>query len=343
MTSQATTSRLLLRRFMAALAVAAPTVIACGGDVGGNGGDAGPDTYRNCGGQQDVKQSYTLCLDASAEASTDASADSGDGGDAAPPNRCFATCTQACQQLTMGILGSCAEVPGDAGTMVATCHFFHPCGRRPAGLESASANDGSILAKHLALSAWMEAASVTAFERMARELEAHGAPARLIASARRAAADEVRHTNTMTRLSKRHGVSPPKPRVRKRALRSLYAIARENAVEGCVRETYGAILAMWQANHAGDSSLRRAMKVIAEDERRHAALAMTVAAWIEPKLTNAQRARLLAARERAIEGLARELAKKAEASLVREAGIPTASIALQLHATLRDTVWSHAA
>jgi len=70
-------------------------------------------------------------------------------------------------------------------------------------------------------------------------------------------------------------------------VRSLYEIA----VEGCVRETFGALEATFQAKNANDPQIRRVMRRIAEDETRHAALAWRVAAWIEPRLSDRQRRR----------------------------------------------------
>jgi hypothetical protein len=54
--------------------------------------------------------------------------------------------------------------------------------------------------------------------------------------------------------------------------RSLEELAVENAVEGCVRETYGALTAIWQARTAKDPSVAAAVRRIARDETRHAAL-----------------------------------------------------------------------
>ncbi len=336
------------------MALAAPgAVIACGSsdDSGKTSGvDAGPDTYRNCGGEQIVPIAYRPCVDgggmpdaASGDAGGDASVDGSTeaGIDAAPPKICSSDCMQACQLLSTsggtsyGIAQSCTEDgPTDVGQAAATCHFVHPCGRRPTGLSSARASTGSIVGSHMAMSAWMEAASVTAFERMAAELAAHGAPRALVQAARRAAADEVRHARTMTRLSLSHGVTPPAPRVRKRDVRSLEAVARENAVEGCVRETYGALLATWQAEHAEDAGVRRAMQTIARDERRHAALAIAVASWIEPRLDDRARRRLDRAKQRAVSSLQEEVAREVDPSLVHTAGLPTAAVATKLHDAL---------
>lgn len=329
------------------MALAAPSVVAaCGSsnDATTDGGlDSGPDNYRNCGGEQLVPIAYRPCADGGEldASSTDAGDAANDASvDAAPPQICFANCTMACQNLasnppTLGFLSTCTEDgPTDTGQSAATCHFVHPCGRRPAGLSTARANASSAIGAHLAMSAWMEAASVTAFERMANELAAHGAPRALVAAARRAAKDEIRHARTMTRLARAHGVTPPAPRVRKRDVRSIEAVARENAVEGCIRETYGALLATWQSENAKDEDVRRAMRTIGRDERRHAALAMTVAEWIEPRLSDRAKARIERDKHRARVALSAELSQHVDGALAHAAGLPQPSTARRLAAAL---------
>lgn len=59
----------------------------------------------------------------------------------------------------------------------------------------------------------MEAASVHAFERLARELDAHAAPQELIAAARAAVLDEMRHARTAGRLARRFGANARAPEV----------------------------------------------------------------------------------------------------------------------------------
>jgi hypothetical protein len=73
------------------------------------------------------------------------------------------------------------------------------------------------------------------------------------------------------------GASVPSPRVRHTRARSLDAVACENAVEGCVHETFGAAVAVMQSERAREPSCRDAMKRIAADEIRHAELAWAVA------------------------------------------------------------------
>jgi hypothetical protein len=56
-------------------------------------------------------------------------------------------------------------------------------------------------------------------------------------------------------------------------------LALENAVEGCVHETFAAARAAWQASYASDPSVRSLSAVLAADEAAHADLAADVHAW----------------------------------------------------------------
>jgi len=206
-------------------------------------------------------------------------------------------------------------------------------GRRPAGLQPTDAPaQCEPLAALLAECAQLEAASVPAFLRLARELELLGAPS-LAERARRSARDEVRHTRQMRRLAARYGAAERKtPRVERPACaRSAFDIARENAVEGCVRETFGALLAWQQATLARDPAVRQVMSQIAADETQHAELSWAIAAWLEPRLSERERAALGAERERAIEQLFAEIAEDALPSEARsQIGWPTAAQQAQL-------------
>ncbi|MDO9019713.1 MAG: ferritin-like domain-containing protein [Myxococcales bacterium] len=222
-----------------------------------------------------------------------------------------------------------------------------PCpidGRRPAGFSLPPADaDVDPTRAFLARSAALECAAVTAFEHLAAELSAHGAPAGLRARALASADDERRHTRVMAALARRRGldVTPVAPALP--AVRPLIDVAIENAVEGCVRETYGALVAWWQAERAGDPDVAAACRAIAEDETRHAELAADVAAWIEPRLDGAQRAAVRAARARAIDELRAEMAEAVPRSLIAAAGVPSALEAARLIAGLDDGLWSAAA
>ncbi len=180
-------------------------------------------------------------------------------------------------------------------------------GRRPNGLAAPAVVEApaSAVAAYFALLAHDEAASVHAFARLHDELRAHGAPPELVAGAARSITDEARHARVMTRQARRRGARRvAAPRVRLQGARSLESLARENAVEGCVRETYGALLMCWQAQHAAEPELRRVFARIAADETRHAALSWEVAQWAEQQLDDRARARVASARRRALRTLA---------------------------------------
>jgi len=190
----------------------------------------------------------------------------------------------------------------DAG--VVEC-FPQVCtGRRPAGLLESDPARGPLLGAHFAEMARLEAASVDAFRHLRRELIAHGAPRRLVRAAERAARDEIRHTRMTSALARRHGCAALAPVVEQRPVRDIEAIAVENAVEGCVREAFGALVATWQARAASVPVIRAAMARIARDETRHASLAFEVDAWLRRRLDAPARARVEEARRQALDELA---------------------------------------
>jgi hypothetical protein len=91
-------------------------------------------------------------------------------------------------------------------------------------------------------------------------------------------------------------------------------------VEGCVRETYGALDATWMARNARDPCVRAAMRRIAHDETRHAALSWQIAEWSSRVLGPCARARIAESRAAAVQQLAAELGAREAPSLV-EAGL----------------------
>lgn len=224
-------------------------------------------------------------------------------------------------------------------------------GRRPRGLVDRAergGGDGDVRLDESALGRWfaevarLEAASIRAFRDLRDELDAHGAPAALVAEAERAMRDEARHAKLTGRIARRFGGRPRTPRVRRGdrgATRSLEALAIVNAVEGCVREAYGALVATWQAARAADPEVARVMSEIAEDETRHAALAWAVARWIEPRLGPAAAARVIDARTRAARALADEVAAgPIAASVTRTGGVPPAHRQARLAAAFATEV-----
>ncbi len=232
-----------------------------------------------------------------------------------------------------------AFVATDGEAIAVDCDKCSVMGRRPAGLARARAKGRSPLGAFFGNAAHLEAASVHAFTSLARELEAFRAPAELARAAEGSARDEERHFRLAEQLARRHGGAPPAVRVAPRRSRSLAAMAIENAVEGCVRETFGALTASWQAAHARDPRIARTMARVARDETRHAALAWAIARWVEPRLDARTRARLDAARRRAVRTLRRQARAAVPTVLVRKAGVPSASDAGRMLDALEATLW----
>jgi hypothetical protein len=188
--------------------------------------------------------------------------------------------------------------------------------------------------------AQLEAASVHAFDAMAYELEGHGAPCALVEACLAAAGDERRHAAEMARLARKHGASMGATRApMRRRRRSLAALARENAVEGCVRETFGALVNAWQVAHASDPDVRQTLAGIAEDELRHAALSWEIARWAETPLAPSVRREIARARRAAVGRLLAKIDRDVEQSLSAIAGLPSRRKARDLARNLAERLW----
>jgi hypothetical protein len=226
--------------------------------------------------------------------------------------------------------GWCNVGPDPAGQPAVECYANCGLGRRTPELGAAPCRRGSPVGRYLAAAARLEAGSVHAFKRLRGDLADHGAPRSLCVAALRAERDEVRHARETARLAQAHGVTPRMPADRLRRRRSLLAIAAENVVEGCVRETYGALVAMHQAETAKDPAVARLMRPVATDEIRHAALSWEVARWVNVKLRPKERALVERARRTAILELQAELAREPPPALVETVGLPRATTATRL-------------
>lgn len=339
---------------------------ACGGtstsDSSGNGSgpdaavDAAPDgpDLSNCGkygcNPPPVPPVHTVVWTPDCASDADGGGEGGDAStDAASPTamECLAQkCDELCEsrKAAGNVHATCKVLSEDAGAESVECSYVMICGRRPAGLELvAQADDAGAIGRYLASSASLEAASVDAFAILADELAFHGAPSRLVKAARKAARDEIRHARVMTALASRAGARPGPVTAPKRAARSLEEIAVENAQEGCVRETYGALLATWQAGAAGDVRVRAAMQRIARDETRHAELAWAVARWASTRLSRAAKRRVDEARREAVEALVAELAVEPAAELVDALGVPSARHAQAAARAMDAVLWRSAA
>lgn len=247
------------------------------------------------------------------------------------------------------------------GTYRITYEGFELCaaGRRPTGYARRACEAPTKAGAFLAEQAALEAASVRAFVELRADLAAHGAPRSLLRACNEAAADEVRHARVCARLARRHrahahvvDASEAAPTARqarrgltvetapRRAYRpTLRELAIDNAVEGCVRETYGAVVAGYQARAAADLAIRVAMAAIARDEAKHAQLAWRVQRWLAPRLSPAER-RAADNHARAARAELHAAAGAIDGELARVVGLPSESAARRLLGELARTVWS---
>jgi hypothetical protein len=216
-------------------------------------------------------------------------------------------------------------------------------GRKPAGLFEIIAFNSALsqFGNYLAEMAHLEAAAVFAFGELASELERFGAPTSLVVRAREAQADEMRHAVTMTGHAKARGVTPTSARSFVTKYASLFDLALHNAEEGCVRETYGALVAMHQAARASDAAFRIDLAIIAQEEVKHAAWSHDLDQWLSEQLTPSENEAVGLAKATAFERLERECsAAVPNAALETEAGLPDAATSAHMLAALRRTHFS---
>jgi len=316
-----------------------------------------------CGGCEEEAETITIPtparvdLDDAKDATSFASVDEG----AAIDEHCKDTCRlqkgskytlESCVVLVPESAPDAAPSTTPAGPSQTQCTFTHwvctgsrssghcGMGRPPAGYV-ASERGGS-LGDFFAHAAELEAASITAFRHLEMDLRRWNAPADLVEQARVARRDEVVHARMMGELARAHGSKPTRAHRVPRVERELVDIAIENAVEGCVNETYSALVATWASVHAVDPLVASAMATIAEDETRHAALAWAIHEWALAKLSPSDRRRIDAACAEAAEALIRDLGSRAVSQPVIRAGVePTSHEAQALARAIASSLWPH--
>ncbi len=135
------------------------------------------------------------------------------------------------------------------------------------------------------------------------------------------------------------GGTPVAPEIPAASPTTLEAIAVENGREGCVRETFGALVALYQAQNASDPNVRRALTRIARDELRHAALAWRVKRWADRHLDSRGRDQVRSEIRRAAGELLAELGTNAPASIAHRVGIPPGAMQKTMAAALAAELW----
>lgn len=185
-------------------------------------------------------------------------------------------------------------------------------GRRPQGHRELLADvDG--VGQWFAVHAHLERASVAAFAELAAWLRRRGAPAELVERCGAAAGDEIVHADLMAAFARRGGVEVPRCEA-EAAPDDLLTVAIHNAVEGCVHESFAAVVAAHQARHAAPMLGRDAFAQIAVDELRHGELAWDLHAWLLGQLDPDGRAIVERAQADALARLPERAAANAEAT-----------------------------
>lgn len=240
--------------------------------------------------------------------------------------------------------GGAGGAGGGSGStpMMVTCRVEEPyyCeGRRHAEVISESRGRGpTYVAAWLSRAARAEAASILSFRTLAGELRRLGAPDALVAAARAAAREEAGHARLVGRLAREAGGELPTRAERRDAPpRSLFDVALENAVEGCVHETFAAVIALHQARFATAPSVRSAMATIAPEEVGHAELAWAIHRWAMERLHVVEREAVERAMDEALERLVGGAVEVGAPPAARdELGLPDAARAAALARGLRD-------
>lgn len=134
---------------------------------------------------------------------------------------------------------------------------------------------------HYLMVAALEHGSVGSFARFTLQLLALGAPAHLLAETQRAALDEVHHAQLMYGVASALGanVGPGPVRATAPPPTEPTAVLEALIEEGCVGESLGAVEAAAAASHALPP-LGQALREVADDETRHAALAWNTLHWM---------------------------------------------------------------
>jgi len=236
--------------------------------------------------------------------------------------------------------------PCQSGKVSAACPRIPVAvpGRMPNGLHlkndsMTTQSSVNVLGQYLVDMTAMETAAITAFHYLSLELEAYDAPQALIARAREAVIEEARHAEMAAQLAAAYDLDMKEVTVDAFTLRPLYQIALENAVEGCINETFAAACGLWQSELAQHDVFRMAIGDITEDELGHAALSWDIHQWVMPQLSQVEQERIRVAQAEAVDNLVNDFKQESNPVLQQAFGLPTKDDAARLFAELKDSVW----
>jgi hypothetical protein len=166
----------------------------------------------------------------------------------------------------------------DARSSDAWLHAMHPA------VDVLSARERAVLADAWTECALFEHASVASFARFVLQLLAVGAPARLVARAQQAMAEELAHARAFFGLASAYAgrnIGPGTLPVEGSLAHAddLAHVAAAAASEGCIAETISALQIAIAADRARDPAVADVLHHIAEEELRHAELAWAFVGW----------------------------------------------------------------
>jgi hypothetical protein len=289
---------------------------------------SGVDYYTADGGII-VQQDGSVSFDAGMSDAGAPDAGKVDAGAFLPSLRCgfepdagivSAFCVDVCAPVLTGINGlyKCE----DEGNRVIGCYSsFCGVGRADPGSSSASAGIG--LGKSFAAMAANEVEAVFAFEQLSRELAQHGLDDSFIEAALKSALQEREHAEVMSRATRATGGSFEVQRNEFES-RTAFEIAKDNAVQGCVREHFGSLVGLFQSVNATSSLVRHSMAAVTKDEISHGAFSMELAQKLESLLTVSERRHVRELQRRALGELSSTLLNGHTESGRQELGLPNA-------------------
>ena len=117
-------------------------------------------------------------------------------------------------------------------------------------------------------------------------------------------------------------------------------MALENAVEGCVRETYGALVGAYQAATAKHPQIKETISQLVQDEIQHASLSLAIWQWASPQLSKAERAQIAEIQAATVASLRAAAHERHAEELYSEAGYPQTDVALGMLDALQGSLWS---
>ena len=234
--------------------------------------------------------------------------------------------TTAISTCTMSVSDSGGDVQCEGEGIEYYCE-----GRRPLGHCEAT-GEAADTGGHLARCAHLESASEVAFVQLADWLADRDAPQTLVERCREAGRQESEHAAVIAELARAHG-GTLLPLEQHRATADLLSVAVHNATEGCVFETWAALVAQWKADHALDPAIRAAYGQIATDEAEHGQLAWDLHLWLMAQLSEAQR-RTVDDAQRAALGRLPEIARRQAQRFPAVLGMPVPAQAAEMAARL---------